>query len=524
MVNMQPLNQSGQQLADRLTQYRTQFKQLQEQRRGEEKINIVGAGGALTAAYEQLRNAAENTEEHLLLQNAIKRFYRQLFLTRDNSLINQSGQELAVELTLAGYLPNDHLTNSQVESISDLAKRYYRCYESLLAKKQINTDSASRWSLDVLAVEAEAVINSHGKDTVFVDFCYSQFEKMIDQSQLPAGSQSDDFGAALYIAIHQALLKADLAAIRAGLLRRYQVDSDNLDQYVLVNQRIDTMLSSDLVDTLRRIVDRQGAPLRILRRMLEVNPDIEKLILKKDAFLSQYEQQVTAEYERTAQRINRAIVRSVIFLIITKFLIGIAIEVPYDYLVHGEIIWLPLIINLLFPPLYMVALKATHRLPGSANTTALVDRIEQMLYGTTPSLSSMRAKERSHSTVFSVLYVVSSLAIFTGVIYALLALQFSLLHIAIFFVFLSAASFLGFRLSRFIRELEVVKSAQNGMTFVRDLLYLPFVVVGQWMSDKYSRINIVTIFLDMLIELPLKTLLRLVRQWTAFIEERKDQI
>src|SRR5690606_17969404 len=116
-----------------------------------------------------------------------------------------------------------------------------RCYESLLAKKQINTDSASRWSLDVLAVEAEAVINSHGKDTVFVDFCYSQFEKMIDQSQLPAGSQSDDFGAALYIAIHQALLKADLAAIRAGLLRRYQVDSDNLDQYVLVNQRIDTM-------------------------------------------------------------------------------------------------------------------------------------------------------------------------------------------------------------------------------------------------------------------------------------------
>ena len=40
-----------------------------------EKVNIVGAGGALTAAYEQLRNAAENTEEHLLLQNAILLFW-----------------------------------------------------------------------------------------------------------------------------------------------------------------------------------------------------------------------------------------------------------------------------------------------------------------------------------------------------------------------------------------------------------------------------------------------------------------
>ncbi len=62
------------------------------------------------------------------------------------------------------------------------------------------------------------------------------------------------------------------------------------------------------------------------------------------------------------------------------------------------------------------------------------------------------------------------------------------------------------------------------MTFVRDLLYLPFVVVGQWMSDKYSKVNVVTIILDMLIELPLKTVLRLIRQWGAFIDDRKDRI
>lgn len=185
---------------------------------------------------------------------------------------------------------------------------------------------------------------------------------------------------------------------------------------------------------------------------------------------------------------------------------------------------MPLAINLLFPPLYMIALRVTHRLPGQANTTALVDRIDHMLYGDKTVLSSSRVKDRQYSAAFSVLYVISSLVIFAAVTYGLLLLQFSFVHIIIFFVFLSAASFLGFRLSRFIRELEVVRSAQNGMTFVRDLLYLPFVVVGQWMSDKYSRVNIVTIILDMLIELPLKTLLRLIRQWNAFIDDRKDNL
>lgn len=520
---MKPLNSRGQQLADNLIRYREHEAQLIQTRRREEKVNIVGAGGALTAAYEQLRNAAENTEDHLLLQNAIKRFFKQLFLTRDESLIQRSGQELAVELTLAGYLPNDHLTTPQVETISDLARKYYAAHEVLLQQK-ISIDTVYHWTLDVLAVECEAVINDHLRDEMFVDFAYGQMDAIIDQSTVLGREAGDDYGAMLFIAIHQALLKSDVALIRRGLLRRYQVDVANTEKYTAFNQQIDRLLKSNTVDTLRRIVDRQGAPLRILRRMIDDKPETVELLPKREAFLNEYEKQVNLEYARTAERINRAIVRSVIFLIITKVLIGIAIEVPYDYLVHGGIIWLPLIINLLFPPLYMLALRATHRLPGSANTTALVDRIDTMLYGDTKSLASNRLQGKRYGMAFSVVYVLSGLAIFAGATYLLLKLQFSLVHIIIFFVFLSAASFLGFRLSRFIRELEVVKSAQSGMTFTRDLLYLPFVVVGQWMSDKYSRINIVTIILDMLIELPLKTLLRLVRQWNAFIDDRKDRI
>jgi hypothetical protein len=35
--------------------------------------------------------------------------------------------------------------------------------------------------------------------------------------------------------------------------------------------------------------------------------------------------------------------------------------------------------------------------------------------------------------------------------------------------------------------------------------------------------NVVALVLDTLIELPLKTALRLIRQWTGFLDDKKDQ-
>lgn len=520
---MSELNSKGQLLAQHLTRLYHDEAVRRERDAKAEKVNVVGAGGALTAAYEQLRNAAENTEEHLLLQKAVRRFYRQLFVTRDESLIARSGNELAVELTLAGYVPNDTLTLAQVEQISALATKYYDAYVKLLKHRSLPLTHVTKWTLDVMAVEVESILGDHGKEQVFIEFAYAELSSMMDGKAI-FDRPIDNFGAALYVAIHQTLLKSNPPVIRAALLRRYNVSIDDLDAYAAFNTQLDELIDSDITDKLTHIIDRQGAPLRILRRMIDEEDDLSTLLANRVAFLDRYEKQVEIEYDRVARRINRAIVRSIIFLIITKFIIGIAIEVPYDYWAHGEIIWLPLIINLFFPPVYMFALKATHRLPGYANTQALVDRIDGMLFGQAPVTLDTRARRVGTSAAFSVLYVVTSLVIMGAVMYGLLLLNFSLVHIAIFFIFLSAASFLGFRLSRLIRELEIVRSAQSGMTFIRDLLYLPFVVVGRWMSDKYSKVNVVTIVLDMMIELPLKTVLRLVRQWGAFIDERKDQI
>jgi hypothetical protein len=49
-------------------------------------------------------------------------------------------------------------------------------------------------------------------------------------------------------------------------------------------------------------------------------------------------------------------------------------------------------------------------------------------------------------------------------------------------------------------------------------------VVGRKLSESYAKFNIIATLLDMCIELPLKTILRVVRQWGVFISSKKDEL
>jgi hypothetical protein len=418
---MTQLNTIGKHFAEHLAYARSVEASRTHQHETQTKVNVVGAGAVITAAFEQLRKAAENTEEHLLLQSAIRRFFKRSFITRDDRLINRSGEELAIELTLAGYLPNDTLTKGQVTEITELAVLYYGAYEKVLADRYASGDKALAWTLDVLSSRAEAVLTDHSLDNAFVDTASEYLSGLVSDRDRSA----QDFGARLLVAIYHTLLKANNAMTRTTLLTRYNVTPENYAQYVSYNKMIDRLLTSKPVDKLTRLVDRQGAPLRVLRRMMYEQPSIDKMLESRERFLEAYEQQINKEYENINMRLNRAILRSVIFLVITKFVIGIAMEVPYDMWVYGEIHWPALIINLLFPPIYMLLLRATLTLPTYANTTALIDRADAMLFGNSEQISSARVREKRYGSAFSFIYTITALAVFAGVTWILAQLGFS---------------------------------------------------------------------------------------------------
>ena len=117
--------------------------------------------------------------EHLLLQNAIRRFFKQLFIVRDETLVRQSGTELVIELTFAGYIPNDNVAPKQIEAITELARQHYAAFEKLQKRRSINADRSTSWVLETLSVRVAQLIAPKERDVAFMDFAYEYFEQAI---------------------------------------------------------------------------------------------------------------------------------------------------------------------------------------------------------------------------------------------------------------------------------------------------------------------------------------------------------
>jgi hypothetical protein len=484
-------------------------------------IEVPATGTTLSTAYEQLRNAAEYAEEHLLLQRAIKRFYRLNWFVGKRQT-NTLGRELIVELVQAGYLQNGSVGADGVAKLDTLFSQYVAAYENLRTAK-IGRDTAIEWVLACLSVEVESFLTPHNRRYAVALFAYQYFLQTIDRDRFTDWPDGESYELCLYIAIHQALLKSDIDRVRFTLLSLYRISLADAAAFSRFNQHIDQLCTSELTAQLRRIVSRHGAPHRILKSLIDDQPSLAELLPHEQQCMDAYRSQITQEYARIQQRLNRGLIKSVIFIIITKSLIGISIEVPYDLLVHGKISWVPLGVNLLFPPVYMALLRTAIRMPSPSNTQALVKAAHTMLFTNTLPQLYIPA-HRTISVVRQLLYTVLFAIPIAISVVILYALHFNILQMIIFFLFFSTASSLGFRLASLVRELEVSGRSSGFLTSLLDFFYLPFIMVGQWLSRKYSRLNIVARFLDVAIELPLKALLRLVRQWIRFLDERRESL
>jgi hypothetical protein len=497
----------------------------------EQTVHVQDMGNGLLFAYEQLRNVSENIQDHLLFQSAIKRFYkRNLSFGFDKQPQGLAG-ELIIELTQAEYIKNDTTPLSRLAVIDELIKEHYETYWHIIKHfKSVRSDTAQKWTLEILTVKTEQTFNNPVRLLSFAALAYSHFSPLLTVSDfIVEGEKVDDADQAtiLYIAIHKALLKSNDANVRSGLFGLYGISNSEVSNLVDFNKKFDYLSSFKTTARISRIVSRNGAPLRILRAtFFQKHSDSKPIhIENKSHILGQIESQISEEYKQVQQTVRVGVIKSIIFLLITKALIGLIVEIPYDLAVTGSIVILPLTINLIFPPLFIAVTALTFKMPSRANKKALVSYIESMLYETTSVKPQLKYFQPTGSAYFfNTVYVIMFLAVFYLVAKQLINLNFNIIQGVIFFIFLSTASFLGYRLTIQIKELEIVSRNQGFITLIRDFLYAPLIFVGQKISYRFARMNIIAQLLDIVIELPLKTVLRMMRQWSTFLNNKKDEL
>jgi hypothetical protein len=488
-----------------------------------DKIHVSGVAGTLYFAYEQLRNIAEYTEQHLILRATIERFLKRHMQFNDHP--RKLGYELVEELTQERYLNNNTVVQGTVERIDAYVDYYIKLQQTLHnGSHHLAKEETVRWTIQAASVTIEQLLIPSPKTEAFINFAYAHCMKAVDRSDFTAANE-EEFAVATYCAVQRALLKSDIATTRAHYINANPLSSQSIDEFIRVNRLIDTLFDSPLATRLARLISRNGAPLRIIREV-SIQSSESSALIQQPSKLSSYVGAVADEqYQKTHSRLVKSIIRTLIFVFITKAAIGLLIEIPYDIWHHGRVLITPLLVNMVFPPLYMATAIWAVKKPDQANTDAIRKQIERILYNGENEVHYRIPKRDISSALrfaFRLVYTLAYAASFSLAVWLLLKLDFSWVHIGVFFLFFSAVSYFRFRLIQQSRELDMNDRRESIFDIIADFFYTPFIKLGEWLSARYRRINVITTILDLLIEMPLKTTLRILQEWVRFMRDKRE--
>lgn len=488
-----------------------------------EKLHVSGVAGTLYFAYEQLRNIAEYTEQHLILRATIERFLKRHM--QFSSSPRKIGFELVEELTQERYLQNDSVNQHTVDRINAYLDYYTQLQATLHdGTHHVTREETMRWTLQAASVTIEQLLTPSPKTKAFIEFAYEHCIKATERSDFGDITQ-ENFDAALYCAVHRALLKSDAATTRAYYVLADPERSRTVEAFIHANRQIDKWFDAPLTTRLNQMISRNGAPLRIIYEVAIQSTNSSATIRQSNKLASRVSAIANEQYQSTHKRLIKSIIRTLAFVFITKALIGLLIEVPYDIWQHGQVLIVPLIVNMLFPPLYMATAAWAVKKPDEANTHALKQQIERILFES-PNPLRYRTPKRDISKAlriaFTIVYALAYAASFGLVIWLLLKLDFSWVHIGVFFLFFSAVSFFRFRLIQSSRELDVNDRRESIFAIIADFFYTPFIKLGEWLSARYKQVNVLTVILDLMIEMPLKTTLRILQEWVRFMRDKRE--
>ncbi|HEX3081787.1 MAG TPA: hypothetical protein VHQ86_00895 [Candidatus Saccharimonadia bacterium] len=489
------------------------------------KVHVPEIASGAYFFYEQIRNAVEYRERHLFLRGAIERFLLRELRPGQTDAI---GLELVRELTKTRYLPNDSVHHDQIEYMDYVAQRY-ATLQRMIGAHRNNQELVATSIVQLLSVELERALMPNPSEAAIVEFTYASFLEHADIAK------ADQMG--LYAAVHRALVKSDIATIRYGVFSRafprWLEDDAQLEnaanRFLELNGQLADQLQGARPHRIFRLVRRNIAPYLILREIIKTSHEgLDEIASRSTVLMEKARAVAEQQYQVVTGRLRRSIIQAVIFLFVTKVILGMLIEIPYEIFAYGSLNYLPLGINLLFPPTYMAIVGSTIKVPGQRNTTKIMADLKQIVYETDqePLRYTLRRQGRAGRVgkAFNTFYGLTSLVTLVALAYGLHTIGFNVVSGVIFFVFLSTVSFFAYRISYSVREYAVIEEDPGFFATLSDFLLTPFIRTGQWLSERYSRINIMTAILDIIIETPFKTVLRIIEQWNSFLRDKRDDV
>jgi len=231
---------------------------------------------------------------------------------------------------------------------------------------------------------------------------------------------------------------------------------------------------------------------------------------------------------RLKEKLLRAALYSIISIFVTKILLALLIEIPFDKYVTGQFSYFTLGLNVFIPSLLMFLMILTIRPPFPGNLQRVILEVIKITYERKQKdiypIKPLPKRVFIMKGVLFIFYLLSFIISFGIIIWGLQKLEFGVLSIIIFLIFLSLILFAGTRIRQRARELQVEEEKETIITSIFDFLTLPIVRVGKWLSSQWEKFNVLMVLFNILIELPFQFFIEFLEQWRYFLREKKEEI
>lgn len=485
----------------------------------------------VAAWYEKVRNAMEYREEEVILRAAIERIMRRRLILGGSGKI--VAEPLLRELIWARYFPEESIPDSVIEGVASTIDRYLKLRSLIQKSYKIKEKDLNTWIYQLMSADVAGTLSHNQSKEVMTNYLFYMFRDNISID----GVSEEVRDAQVYIGLRRAFAKDDLAFLRFYLFCQYfgSLTDENVQQ---VAQRfgegymeIELELHHPISRKIFTYIKRQLPPFLILEDvLLEESQDLEKVFVNRELLREKIIMKCKKNYGRIRAKMNRAIIRSVIFILLTKAFLAFAVEGTYDNLVYGRVIWSSLALNITIPPFLIVLASFFVKKPGAENSVKIVKRIESLLFDERPTFAapavfSLESKRRAGiiDAVFDVFWFAATFASFGLIIYILSILKFNVVSQAVFIFFLAIVFFLIYRIYQ-IAHSYTVSNKQSFLTPIVDFLFLPVAQVGRYLTEGFAQINIFLFILDFVIETPFKGLFAFFEQWFFFLHTKREYL
>lgn len=499
--------------------------------KGGAAFNVSRTVSALAVVFEKIRNAVEFRAEHLIRRASIERILKRLILL--NGSAGSVAENLVTELLWAKYIDSSFIDETKVDEITLIIDKYLRVKEAISAGH-----GTVPWDyvLGVASSEIEESIVPANKRQALLYFFYQANRKKI----FLRGVNEVQTNLITLVASERAYMQSDDALISYHLTtlllpswtdNTKEVPFTSVTQFLSVAHTIQEALKHPMTPPVFRYLRRHVAPFLLLRDFfVEAGPEVRQYIADPRALDEKLTQIAIHKYNETGKKIRRAMIRSFIYIFLTKMLFALALEAPYDIYILKKLMPIPLVINTLFPPLMLFLVAGLFSVPGADNTRRLIERIHKLLYqfddvAKEKDIFDENPKDRRPllGVVFSFFYL-ATFAITFGLINIVLSmLQFSIVSKIIFVFFVALVSFFAYRIRASAKEYEVIER-QGFFEPIMDFFLMPILQAGQFLSREIARLNIFIFIFDFILEAPLKVVFEVVEEWIRFVRTKKEEI